>query len=108
MWKYWKVQACHTSPGLTPRKIRTSPDKLPRSAFGAYQIQYQDKLWSVYQFKYYIRRFADVILEQKVITVVIELLDSLYNTFQIIKICYSIIKRNIFWGFGAVFKKIRE
>ena len=30
-----------------------------------------------------------------------------YNTFQIIKICKFIIIRNIFWGFGAVFKKIR-
>ena len=36
------------------------------------------------------------------------MLDDLYNTFQIVKICFSIITRNIFWGIGAAFKDIRE
>ena len=36
-----------------------------------------------------------------------ELLDDLYDKFQIIKIYFSIFIRNIFWGIGAVFKNIR-
>ena len=36
-----------------------------------------------------------------------ELLDDFYDTFQMIKICFSIIIRNIFWDFGAVFKNIK-
>ena len=36
-----------------------------------------------------------------------ELVDDFYDTFQIIKICFSIIIMNIFWDVGAVFKKIR-
>ena len=36
-----------------------------------------------------------------------ELVDDFYDTFQIIKICFSINIMNIFWDVGAVFKKIR-
>ena len=36
-----------------------------------------------------------------------ELLDDLYDAFQIIQICFSIIIRNRFLGVGAVFKDIR-
>ena len=35
------------------------------------------------------------------------MLDDFYDMFQIIKICLSIIVRNIFWGVGSVFKEIR-
>ena len=35
------------------------------------------------------------------------MLDDSYDTFQIMKICFSIITRNIFWDVGDVFKKIR-
>ena len=35
------------------------------------------------------------------------MLDDFYDTFQIIKICFSIFIRNMFWGVGAVFKEIR-
>ena len=34
------------------------------------------------------------------------MLDDLYDAFQIIKLCFSIIIRNVFWGVGAVFKVI--
>ena len=36
-----------------------------------------------------------------------KLIDDLYNMFLIIKICFSIIIRNIFWVVEAVFKDIR-
>ena len=36
-----------------------------------------------------------------------ELLDDFYDMFQIIKICFSIIIRNVFWGVGAVFKEFK-
>ena len=36
-----------------------------------------------------------------------ELLADFYDMFQIIKLCFSIIIRNIFWGVGTVFKYIR-
>ena len=36
-----------------------------------------------------------------------ELLDDLYDAFQIIQICFSIIIRNRFFGVGVVFKDIR-
>ena len=35
-----------------------------------------------------------------------ELLEDLYDMFQIITICFSFMIRNIFWGVGAAFKEI--
>ena len=35
------------------------------------------------------------------------LLDDFYDKFEIIKICFSIMIRNIFWAIEAVFKDIR-
>ena len=57
-------------------------------------------------FKYYVSKLY-LIIDPNPQCAEGELLDDLFDKFQIIKRCFSIIIRNVFWGIGAVFKKIR-